>query len=1295
MEQPVGEGTVVPVPGTHQYYLGNDASLYAFPESGWEFYEWRVDGSHYSSQAATTVTMDDNRTVQAIFGIDEPIFWTLTMAPPDGNGTIVPAPGDHTYENGTDATLNATPDAGWEFTKWLVDGSYYSDSALTSITMDSNRTVQAVFDKIPEPHNRTLTMLQPFGSGTVEPVPGDHEYEYGTNVTLNATADPGWKFSKWLVDNETEYFDAVTSITMLQNVTVRAVFIETPISWNLTMLQPIGEGDVDPGVGVRKYANGTTVDLSAYPDSHNNWYFSEWLVDGEPYSNKANDTILMNKSRTVQAVFRQPDILLMLQPVGEGSVDPSPGPHPYIRGTNVTLNATPDSGWHFVRWVVDGSNYSNDAKTTITMTGDREAYAVFADTPEPGNRTLTMLQPYGNGTVEPEPGTHEYAFCTSVPVNATPDSGWYLTGWWVETDLPGYDDPVFVPGTLTEIPMVANWTLQAVFNEPGNLTLTMKEPLGNGTIEPEPGVHEYAPGTSVFVNATPDAGWYLTGWWVEIDMSGLSFLWFFFGSEDSFFYSGELTEIPMIANLTLQAVFVDTPEPGNRTLTMLQPYGNGTVMPAPGVHEYEFGTSVPVNATPDTDWYLIGWRVGSDFPGYGDPIFVPGTLTGIQIPMVANWTLQAVFVDTPEPGNLTLTMKEPLGNGTVEPAPGDHEYEYGSLVPVNATPDSGWYLTGWLVETDLPGYDEPFMYPGEVTEIPMVANWTLQAVFADTPEPGNRTLTMLQPYGNGTVEPVPGDHEYEYATNVTLSAYPDTGRYFYGWWVDGILYSYNAVASITMLRNVTVQAVFADSPEPVNWTLTMETPLGNGTVDPIPGDHKYRDGTNVTLAATPDTGWEFSKWLVDGDEFSRDAVTTITMDDNRTVRAVFTGTPEPGNRTLTMKEPVGNGTVEPAPGAHEYEYSTFVPVHATPDTGWYFIAWLVDVDGISHGIYPALKDDGVLMHANWTLQAVFTDTEPGNRTLTMLPPEGNGTVEPVPGVHEHEFGSWALVTATPDAGWYFSGWLVDAEGLMQGFYPYEGVDTRYLPMITNWTIQAVFTDSPEPGNRTLTMQEALGSGTVVPAPGIHEYPFGTTATLHAIPDAGWEFSKWLVDRGDYSGDPETTILMHKNRTAQAVFTETPAPTPTPTPTPTPAPKPPKDPGSRTIRGHTPTAPIANFTANVTGGFAPLAIQFTDTSKGLPVVWFWDFGDGSTSTLQHPDHTYAAPGNYTVSLEVKNSVASDTETKTDYIIVSEPTPTPELPDDEGELEVIPLWWIIVVLLAILIAAGILYYRHHTP
>ncbi len=68
-------------------------------------------------------------------------------------------------------------------------------------------------------------------------------------------------------------------------------------------------------------------------------------------------------------------------------------------------------------------------------------------------------------------------------------------------------------------------------------------------------------------------------------------------------------------------------------------------------------------------------------------------------------------------------------------------------------------------------------------------------------------------------------------------------------------------------------------------------------------------------------------------------------------------------------------------------------------------------------------------------------------------------------------------------------------------------------------------------------------------------------------------------------------------------------------------------------------PTVNFGAQQTSGCFPLRVQFTDSSTAGPgnslSTWQWDFGDGTTSTQQSPQHTYTAAGNFTVTLKVTN------------------------------------------------------------
>jgi len=58
----------------------------------------------------------------------------------------------------------------------------------------------------------------------------------------------------------------------------------------------------------------------------------------------------------------------------------------------------------------------------------------------------------------------------------------------------------------------------------------------------------------------------------------------------------------------------------------------------------------------------------------------------------------------------------------------------------------------------------------------------------------------------------------------------------------------------------------------------------------------------------------------------------------------------------------------------------------------------------------------------------------------------------------------------------------------------------------------------------------------------------------------------------------------------------------------------------------------------------MTIQFTDSSTGNPTSWRWDFGDGSQSTLQNPQHQYQSAGTFNVTLTISNGTSSKNLTK---------------------------------------------------
>jgi len=71
-----------------------------------------------------------------------------------------------------------------------------------------------------------------------------------------------------------------------------------------------------------------------------------------------------------------------------------------------------------------------------------------------------------------------------------------------------------------------------------------------------------------------------------------------------------------------------------------------------------------------------------------------------------------------------------------------------------------------------------------------------------------------------------------------------------------------------------------------------------------------------------------------------------------------------------------------------------------------------------------------------------------------------------------------------------------------------------------------------------------------------------------------------------------------------------------------------------------TPPKADFEFTINGQ----TVSFFDRSTGGPLTYSWNFGDGRTSGLANPTHTYTSPGTYTVTLTVRNGAGADSVSK---------------------------------------------------
>lgn len=226
------------------------------------------------------------------------------------------------------------------------------------------------------------------GSGTVTLDPTGGLYAPSTTVTLTANPAPGWAFDFW--DNPSIFPPNVNpaTITMNQDETVTANFVNLTPQVTLT-IDTLGLGTItvfpEPNDGT--YDVGTVVTLTATPDP--NWHFVEWLGDFTSLTNPVDVQLDSNMAITGSFLsdFTQFTLTDSVQGLGSISLNPEPILGTYDTSTVVYVTANPALGWEFTAWGGDLSGNLNP--DSVTLDSDKLVIATFSEQILP-TRTLEI-----------------------------------------------------------------------------------------------------------------------------------------------------------------------------------------------------------------------------------------------------------------------------------------------------------------------------------------------------------------------------------------------------------------------------------------------------------------------------------------------------------------------------------------------------------------------------------------------------------------------------------------------------------------------------------------------------------------------------------------------------------------------------------------------------------------------------------------------------------------------------------------------------------------------------------------
>lgn len=170
--------------GDGAYALGSSATVSAIPSPGYKFSKWLVNGAVVSTAPGYTFTVTNDLVLVAKF---KPVF-TVVVTPDPSMGGDVEA--DPAYEMGELAKLKAVPFPGYSFVNWTQNGTPVSTDPNLQFNVTGNRELVGHFAL----GCRMDVSAEPVNGGTVT---GSGVYEMGLNVTVEATAKPGYVFLNW------------------------------------------------------------------------------------------------------------------------------------------------------------------------------------------------------------------------------------------------------------------------------------------------------------------------------------------------------------------------------------------------------------------------------------------------------------------------------------------------------------------------------------------------------------------------------------------------------------------------------------------------------------------------------------------------------------------------------------------------------------------------------------------------------------------------------------------------------------------------------------------------------------------------------------------------------------------------------------------------------------------------------------------------------------------------------------------------------------------------------------------
>ena len=761
----------------------------------------------------------------------------------------------------------------------------------------------------------------------------------------------------------------------------------------------------------------------------------------------------------------------------EGNGTASASPAKAAAGTEITLTATPNTGYHFKEWQVISGNVTIKDDKFLMPDSNVEIKAIFEKDapPTPTEYTVTVTSS-GNGTASASPS--KAVAGAEITLSATPDKGYHLKEWQVISGGVSIKDNKFtMPNNNVEI--------KAIFEKdapptPTEYTVTVTTE-GGGTASASPA--KAAAGTEITLTATPNTGYHFKEWQV---ISGNVTI-----KDDKFLMPD--------SNVEIKAIFEKDapPTPTEYTVTVTSS-GNGTASASPS--KAVAGAEITLSATPDKGYHLKEWQVES-------PTGLVITNNKFTMPD-SNVEVKAIFEEDAPPAPTNPAKPSISVTGTYTYNGFEHTATVSGYDPAtmdisgNTATDAGDYIVSVTSKTG--------KWADGSTEA-VTAEWSIGKATQEAPIGLIGVAPSTEDGSDGKITGVTDKMEYRMAGESIYTACSGTeienlsaGNYFVRYAEDN-----NHFAGTDAEVTVGKGAPLADC------TITFDGNGGSGSMGPV----TVKAGANYIL---PECGFtapadqEFKAWEIGGTEYK--VGDSYTVNGDIEIKALWKNRViTPTTYTVTVSND-GNGTGTATPSTAVA--GTTIILTATPNTGYHFKEWQVISGGVT------IKDNKFLMpNGNVEVKAIFEEDAPPVPTefTITVKTDGNGTAS---ASHAKAVvGTEIRLTATPNKGYHFKEWQVMSGGVTIK-------DDKFLMPSANVDVKAIFEEDapPAPTEFIVTFDGNGGTPSVVSMT-------TTNQKLTSLPSASrsgsYSFDGWYTDKSggtkittDTVFSANTTVYAH-------------------------------------------------------------------------------------------------------------------------------------------------------------------------